>query len=98
MDEDGLHGLFLNVADSYENIGSPFSGYLCGTRAISGMYQKNHEKLDDTATVMRALHITMMGELIEGIWGGEVPHRVDQKELDVCGHPSWDAPDALDYW
>lgn len=97
-DEDGLHGLLLNVAGSYEKIGSPFSGYLCGTRAISEMYQKFHEELDNAATVMRAVHINMMTELIEQIWGEDVPHRVDQKDIEAFGHPGWDAPDPIDYW
>jgi hypothetical protein len=47
---------------------------------------------------MRNLHLMMMVELVERIWGGEVPHRVSKQELEACGHPGWNAPDPVDYW
>jgi hypothetical protein len=97
-DEDGLHGLFLGLARSYERIRSPFSSYLCGTPEISEMYQKYGEPLEKAAASTRNLHLMMMVELVERIWGGNVPHRVSQQELEACGHPGWNAPDPVDYW
>lgn len=97
-DEDGLHGLFLEVAGSYERIHSPFSSYMCGTREISEMYQKYSNPLDKAASAMRNLHLMMMLELVERIWGGDMPHRVTQQELEACGHPGWNAPNPVDCW
>lgn len=85
-DDDGLHSFFVGVARSYEQVGSPFSSYLCGPRAISEMYQKYGEPFDNAAAAMRNLHLMMLVELVERIWGGGVPHRVSQSELAACGY------------
>jgi hypothetical protein len=97
-DENGLHGLFLQVVRSYESTLSPFASYMCGTQEISEMYQKYGEPLEAAAASLRALHLKMMVELVERIWGGDMPHRVSQQELHDCGYPSGTAPDPVDYW
>lgn len=96
--DHGLHGLFLQVARSYEEIRSPFADYLCASREISEIYQKYREPLDKAAASMRDLYMMMLLELFERIWGGSAPHRVSQRELDGCGHPGINAPDPVDYW
>lgn len=99
-EENGLHGLFLNIVDSYEDVRSPFSNYMCGTREISEMYQKYGEPLKAAGQSLKKLHLMLMVELVERIWGwgGDMPHRVSQQELDACGYPAGTAPDPVDYW
>ena len=97
-DEDGLHGLFLKVAHSYESTRSPFSCYMEGTREIAQVYQRYGDLLEGAATSLRALHLRMMVDLAGQIWGVEKSLQISQEELEACGHPGWNAPDPLDYW
>jgi hypothetical protein len=97
-DEDGLHGLFLHVARAYEEVRSPFSNYMCGTREISGIYQKYSQPLETAAISIRNLHMMMLLELAELIWGSDSPHRVSRENLQASGHPGWNAPEPADYW
>lgn len=98
MDEDGLHGLFIDTARSYEKLHSPFSSYLCGTPEISEMYHKHGELFNQAVASVRSLYLTMMTELIARIWGDDVPLNVRGTDLEACGHPGTSAPDPLDYW
>lgn len=97
-DEDGLHGLLLQVAQAYEELRSPFSNYMCGTPEISAIYRKYGEPLEAAATSMRNLYMMMLLELVELIWVGDSPHRVSREDLEACGHPGWNAPVVADYW
>ena len=97
-DDGGLHRLLLDTARSCEKLGSPFSDYLCGTREISEMYQKYGEPFNQSVVSVRNLYLTMMVELIERIWGDDVPHEVVGKDLEACGHPVTNPPDPLDFW
>lgn len=96
--QDRLYDLFLDVIDSYEKIHSPFSSYMCGTPEISEMYQKYGKSLDEAAMAICHIHMKLLIELVERIWGADVPHRVSQQELENFGHPGWDEPDPVDYW
>lgn len=97
-DENGLHGLFLQVVHAYENTVSPFSGYLEASKEISAVYQKYGESLTMAARSQRALHLKMMEDLVAQIWRVEESRQVSRQELEVCDHPGWDPPEPDDYW
>lgn len=98
LDEDGLYGLFLSITSAYERVRSPFAAYMCGTKQISELYQKYKGAIERTESSMRKLHMKMLLDLVERIWGGEAPHQVSEEELNVSGHPRGSAPDPADYW
>ncbi len=97
-DEDGLHGLLLQIARAHEETRSPFSGYMCATREISGIYGKYSEPLEAAVMSMRNIHMKMLVDLVDLIWGCDARHRVDQEELVTCGHPGWNSPDPVGNW
>ncbi len=98
MTDNGLHGLLLKIAQSYENIRSPFSGYLCGFREISLMSDEYGNQLEEAAESMRKLLLMLMVDLVERIWGDSVSKVVSQKKLESCGHPGVSEPDPADYF
>jgi hypothetical protein len=98
-DEDGLEGLFRGVVQAYENARSPFAGYMCGTGEITDLYQRYGSSLDASITRLQHLHLMMLVELVERIWGGgDKPHHVTQADLDACGYPQSPAPDPFYFW
>jgi len=97
--EDGLEGLFRGVVQACENARSPFVGYMCGTPEITDMYQRYRSSLDAAITRLQHLHLMMLVELVERIWGGgDKPHHVSQANLDACGYPQSPEPDPVDLW
>lgn len=97
-DEKGLHALFMQVVGCYERTGSPFDAFYCSGTEVTDLYRKYGEPLRQAAANQRNLHMMILLELAERIWGGQAPHRVSRSELENHGHPGWKAPDPVDYW
>ena len=98
LERTGLHGLFLSAAASYESLRSPFGNYLCAPRSVSGFHQRYHRAIDQVEAPVRMLYLRLMLELIEPVWGDQVPCAVTTDQLRANGFPQAPAPDPVDYW